>query len=105
MSGPSRPNIFQYAKFNFEALLSLAKKLRGLPCICDESQLPKSGSMNWVIFLTFDDGVQCVFRSPRFDTSMFSDETASRILISEASTLEYLDAHCSIPVPKVYAYR
>ncbi|KAF5625510.1 altered inheritance of mitochondria [Fusarium sp. NRRL 25303] len=80
----SRPRIFRWAKFNLEALLLLAEKLRGRSCTCDESQVPKSGSLNWVIFITFDDGVQWVFRSPRYDTHMFSDETASKILISEA---------------------
>ncbi|CVK88378.1 uncharacterized protein FMAN_04945 [Fusarium mangiferae] len=101
---PSRPRISRWAKFNLEALLLLAEKLRGRSCTCDESQGPKSGSLNWVIFITFDDGVQWVFRSPRYDTHMFSDETASKILISEASTLKYLETHCQIPVPKVYSY-
>ncbi|SCV25445.1 uncharacterized protein FFB14_00338 [Fusarium fujikuroi] len=101
---PLRPKIFRWAKFNLEALLLLAEKLRGRSCTCDESKVPKSGSLNWVIFLTFDDGVEWVFRSPRYDTSMFSDETASKILVSEASTLRYLETHCQIPVPKVYSY-
>lgn len=90
---------------NLEALLLLAEKLRGRPCTCDESKVPKSGSLNWVIFLTFDDEVEWVLRSPRYDTNMFSDETASKILVSEASTLRYLETHCQIPVPKIYSYR
>lgn len=102
---PPRPKIFRWAKFNLEALLFLAEKLRGQSCTCDESKTPKSGSLNWVIFITFDDGLEWVFRSPRYDTHMFSEETASKILISEASTLKYLEAHCQIPVPKVYSYR
>ncbi|KAG5826408.1 hypothetical protein H9Q74_003502 [Fusarium xylarioides] len=101
---PPRPRIFRWAKFNLEALLILAEKLRGRSCTCDETKVPKSGSLNWVIFLTFDDCVEWVFRSPRYDTHMFSDETASKILISEASTLKYLESHCQIPVPKVYSY-
>ncbi|KAF4439335.1 Altered inheritance of mitochondria protein-like protein [Fusarium austroafricanum] len=60
--------------------------------------------MNWVVFIAFDDGVQWVFRSPRYDTLMFAGETAAKILISEASTLKYLETHCSVPVPKVYSY-
>jgi hypothetical protein len=100
-----QPNIFRYAKFNLEALLSLAKDLRGCPCTCDPFTAPKAGSMNWVIFITFEDGVQWVFRSPRYDTLMVTDETASQLLISEASTLKYLETHCSIPVPKVFLYR
>ncbi|KAI1059410.1 hypothetical protein LB506_012681 [Fusarium annulatum] len=77
---PPRPRIFRWAKFNLEALLMLAEKLRGRSCTCDESQVPKSGSLNWVIFITFDDAVEWVFRSPRYDILMFSDETASKIL-------------------------
>lgn len=105
MPVPKQSNIFRHAKFNLEALLSLAKKHRDQPCTCDESQVPKAGSMNWVIFITFEDGVQWVFRSPRYDTFMYSDGTASKMLISEASTLKYLEANCSIPVPRVYSYR
>ncbi|CZR40270.1 uncharacterized protein FPRO_05170 [Fusarium proliferatum ET1] len=85
---PPRPRIFRWAKFNLEALLMLAEKLRGRSCTCDESQVPKSGSLNWVIFITFDDAVEWVFRSPRYDILMFSDETASKILISEASRMQ-----------------
>ncbi|KAH6969360.1 kinase-like domain-containing protein [Fusarium avenaceum] len=101
---PTRPAIFRWVKFNVAALLSLAKNLRGISCTCDESEFPKSGSMNWVIFITFDDGVEWVFRSPRQDSLMFSDETATKILISEASTLRYMETHCSIPVPRVYSF-
>jgi hypothetical protein len=102
---PRPLRIFRFARFNLQALLSLAKELRGQSCACDENETPKSGSFNWAIFITFDDGVQWVFRSPRQDTSMYTKETASKMLLSEASTLKYLDTHCSIPVPKVYAYR
>ncbi|KAF5665951.1 kinase-like domain-containing protein [Fusarium circinatum] len=86
MSTPApRSRIFRWAKFNLEALLLLAEKLRGQSCTCDESKIPKSGSLNWVIFITFDDGLEWVFRSPRYDTYMFSDKTASKILISEVT--------------------
>ncbi|KAF5003578.1 hypothetical protein FDECE_9892 [Fusarium decemcellulare] len=68
--------------------------------------MPKNGSLNWVIFVSFKDGIEWVFRSPKsgLHTGFHSDETASEILISEASTLLYLKAHTSIPVPEVYAY-
>ncbi|KAI7760434.1 hypothetical protein LZL87_008524 [Fusarium oxysporum] len=82
---PPRSKIFRWAKLNLEALLLLAEKLRGRSCTCDESKVPKNGSLNWVIFITFDDGVQWVFRSLRYDAHMFSDETASKILLSEAN--------------------
>ncbi|KAI5859410.1 kinase-like domain-containing protein [Durotheca rogersii] len=97
--------IFCYAKFNVDALLALAEKLRGRPCTCDVSKPPKAGSLNWVIFVSFDDGIDWVFRSPRTGPStILTDETASKMLVSEASTLKYLRAHCSIPVPEVYSY-
>ncbi|KAF5535558.1 altered inheritance of mitochondria [Fusarium napiforme] len=101
---PHRPRIFRWAKFNLEALLLLAEKLRGQSCTCDETKAPKSGGLNWAIFIIFDDGVEWVFRSPRYDTHIFSDETASKTLIIEASTLKYLETHCQMPVPKVYSY-
>ena len=107
-----RPNtamkekIFRYATFNLKALLDLAQKLRGRPCTCDVSKLPKFGSLNWVIFVSFDDGIEWVFRSPRTGLSaILTDESASKMLISEASTLKYIRAHSSIPVPEVYSYR
>ncbi|KAL6905108.1 hypothetical protein GGI43DRAFT_421339 [Trichoderma evansii] len=59
--------------------------------------MPKCGSLNWVIFVTFDDGIEWVFRSPMAGRNHFySDETSSKIVESEASTLMYL---------KVYSYR
>ncbi|KAF5017868.1 hypothetical protein F66182_10163 [Fusarium sp. NRRL 66182] len=100
-----KDKIYYYAKFNLSALLSLSEQRRGQPCTCDASQMPKSGSLNWVIFVSFEDGIEWVCRSPkRGINSFYSDETASKIVISEASTLLYLKAHTSIPVPEVYAY-
>ncbi|EMT64214.1 hypothetical protein FOC4_g10010705 [Fusarium odoratissimum] len=93
---------FHFLSSNNKESSIFLEKLRGRSCTCDESKAPKSGSLNWVIFLTFDDGVEWAFRSPRYDTCTFSDETASKILVSEASTLRYLETHCQIPVPKVY---
>ncbi|KAG5812658.1 hypothetical protein H9Q74_013031 [Fusarium xylarioides] len=67
--------------------------------------MPKCGSLNWVIFLRFQDGVEWAFRSPRSSLdSFYSDETARKILISEVSTLLYLKANTSIPVPEVFSY-
>ncbi|KAG8410336.1 hypothetical protein J3459_017146 [Metarhizium acridum] len=67
--------------------------------------MPKCGSLNWVIFITFDDGIEWVFRSPTAGHNRFySDETASKIVESEAFTLMYLKARTSIPVPEVYSY-
>lgn len=62
--------------------------------------------MNWVIFVTFDDGVDWVFRSPDIAMShMMSEESACKMLVSDAATLKYLRAHTSVPVPEVYSYR
>ncbi|KAF5637892.1 kinase-like domain protein [Fusarium sp. NRRL 52700] len=67
--------------------------------------MPKCGSLNWVIFLCFQDGVEWVFRSPKSGLdSFYSDETTSKILVSEASTLLYLKTNTSIPVPQVFSY-
>ncbi|KAF4462691.1 kinase-like domain [Fusarium albosuccineum] len=100
-----RERIYRYAKFNLDALLALGEKLRGRPCTCDTTKPPKFGSLNWVVFLLFDDGIEWVFRSPRTGLSaILTDESASKMLVSEASTLKYLRAHSSIPVPEVYSY-
>ncbi|KAK0621130.1 hypothetical protein B0T17DRAFT_591075 [Bombardia bombarda] len=99
-----KDKIYYYADFDLEALLSLAKQCRGRPCTCDASQKPKSGSLNWVIFICFDDGIEWVFRSPTNGIhGFYSDETASKIIVSEACTLMYLKTHTSIPVPEVYS--
>lgn len=94
--------IFAYAKFNLDKLLCLATKLRGRPCTCDASIRPKAGSFNWVIFITFDDDVEWVFRSPRRDSEV-TNETACKMLVSEACTLNYLSG--LVPVPEVYSFR
>ncbi|KFA48439.1 hypothetical protein S40293_00294 [Stachybotrys chartarum IBT 40293] len=100
-----KQKIYYFADFNPEALPALSEARRGRPCSCDVSHMPKSGRLNWVIFITFDDGVEWVFRSPRSDLlGFYSDETASKILVSEASTLMFLKANTSIPVPEVYSF-
>lgn len=58
MSPATRPKIYAYANFNLDALLSLAIRLRGLLCSADPSTRPKTGSLNWVVFITFDDGIE-----------------------------------------------
>ncbi|UNI19485.1 hypothetical protein JDV02_005667 [Purpureocillium takamizusanense] len=100
-----KEKIFRYANFNLDALLALAEKLRCRPCTCDVSKPPKFGSLNWVIFVSFDDGIDWVFRAPRTGLSaIMTKESVSKMLVSEASTLKYLRAHSSIPVPEVYSY-
>ncbi|KAF5704370.1 RNase H domain-containing protein [Fusarium mundagurra] len=100
-----RPKVFAYADFDLDALLSLASKLRGQLCTVDTSARPKAGSTHWAIFITFEDGVEWVFRSPRSGLSaIITEESASKLLISEAVTLKYLRTLGSIPVPEVFSF-
>lgn len=99
-----RERIFAYAKFNLDALLSPVTKLRGQPCVVDKLMRPKTGSLNWAIFLVFDDGVEWVFRSPR-RSAIITDPSVLKMVISEASTLMFLKTHTSVPVPDVYSFR
>ncbi|KAF4458555.1 RNase H domain containing [Fusarium albosuccineum] len=99
-----RERIVAFAKFNLDALLSLATQLRGgRPCTTDVSKRPKAGSLNWVILITFDDGIEWVFRSPRRSMSI-KTKSHYKMTISEASTLKYLGKHSSVPVPEVYSF-
>lgn len=101
-----RPKVFAYAKFDLDALILLATRLRGQSCTVDTSTRPKAGSTHWAIFITFEDGVEWVFRSPRRGLSaIITEESASKLLISEASTLKYLRALGSILVPEVFSFR
>ncbi|KAJ0415441.1 hypothetical protein BJY00DRAFT_317865 [Aspergillus carlsbadensis] len=97
--------IFTYARFNITALLSLARSIRGKNCSCDETQRPESGSLNWAIFIAFEDGVEWVFRSPRRSFGL-PKATASEVLLSEVATMKYLreTAGSGIPVPGVFSY-
>ncbi|KAG5750275.1 hypothetical protein H9Q69_007033 [Fusarium xylarioides] len=100
-----RPRVFAYAHFDLGALISLASKLRGQPCTIDTTTRPKAGSTHWVIFIAFEDGVEWVFRSPRSGPSaIITEESASKLLISEAVTLKYLRTLGSIPVPEVFSF-
>ncbi|KAF4437242.1 RNase H domain containing [Fusarium acutatum] len=101
-----RPKVFAYVHFDIDALISLASKLRGKSCTVDMSMRPKAGSTHWVIFIIFEDGVEWVFRSPRSGLSaIIADESASKLLTSEASTLKYLRNLGSMPVPEVFSFR
>ncbi|KAF5005922.1 hypothetical protein FDECE_7680 [Fusarium decemcellulare] len=98
-----KKNIFFHADFNLGQLLQLAEQLRRQPCTCDDSQTPKAGGLNWVIFLKFYDGVEWVFRAPcSFYTA--AQGVTRRLLASEAATLKYIREHTSIPVPEVFHY-
>lgn len=97
-------NVFLHAKFNLHALLRLAERLRKRACSCNLSQKPKSGSLNWAIVLSFDDGVEWIFRSPRTCYGIRND-IAGLLLASEAATLKFIKKNSSIPVPDVFYYR
>ncbi|KAF5611582.1 RNase H domain protein [Fusarium subglutinans] len=100
-----RPKVFAYANFDLDALISLAARLRGQSCTIDTSTRPRAGSTHWVIFVVFEDGVEWVFRSPRCGPSaIITEESASKLLISEASTLKYLRGRGSILVPEVFSF-
>lgn len=104
MSQTPKPDIFTYAEFDPEALCRQASTLRqGVSCVCDLDQRPASGSFNWAIFITFEDGIRWVFRSPHPRTFM-PIEMGAKLLASEAATLRYIRAHSDIPVPEVYDY-
>lgn len=109
-SHPSQPTmsekIFSYAQFNLDALISLAAGLRGRECSCNVAAAPKTGSMNWAIFVSFDDGLDWVFRSPRRGHhAIVSDESAQKMLVSEVATLKFLRNNTSVPIPRVYSFR
>ena len=101
-----RAGIFKYARFNVSALCRLASELRGgRSCYCNLSQTPKSGSLNWTVIISFNDGVEWVLRSPRDDGAIQSYKTNLTLLASEAATLKLIEAQSTVPVPKVFAYK
>lgn len=99
--------IFKYAYFNVDALLSLAYSLHGRAAWCDLATPPQAGSLNWTILVYFEDGVKWIFRAPRLKIKHFMPDCKSilNMLSSEAATLKYLKAHTTIPVPEVYSYK
>ncbi|OAA63577.1 Protein kinase-like domain protein [Niveomyces insectorum RCEF 264] len=97
-----KPKIFSNAQFNVGRLLALAERLHGQPCRCDQGQRPFAGSMNWAIVLTFDNGIQWIFRSPL--PGVFSDDFVAKIITSEVVTTRCILARSSVPVPEIYAF-
>ncbi|PWY77745.1 hypothetical protein BO83DRAFT_406829 [Aspergillus eucalypticola CBS 122712] len=106
MPSDKRPPIFLYAKFDVQALCRTASSLRqDIACTCNPDQHPASGSFNWAVFLTFEDGVQWVLRSPHTNGAELSMELSSKLLESEAATMKYVQQNSDIPVPTVHLYR
>jgi hypothetical protein len=101
----AKPRVLWHEKFNLAALLDRASWLRNVPCSCDLPKRPSSGSLNWVIYLIFKDGVEWIFRSPRSGDYELSLEDTRELLESEVATLKYLKLKSSIPVPDVFDYR
>ena len=94
-----------YGYFNLFALCSLVTHLRnGVSCFCDPSQHPLGGSFNWAVCITFEDGVQWLFRCPRDGYYDPPRDIRSTLLASEAATLKYVKTNSNVPVPEVYAY-
>ena len=81
LNTPQYP-LLRIAKFNIPALLEHGSQLRNVPCSCDLTQRPLSGSLNWAIFLSFEDGVEWVFRSPTTGEDDISLEVAGELLAS-----------------------
>lgn len=96
--------VFCYRSFNLHALLSRATELRKVQCSCDRSTEPASGSLNWAVFIRFEDGVEWVFVSPRLDTRI-SPETTAKMIQSKVATMKFIKLNSSIPVPEVYDCR
>lgn len=108
MAGKYREiNIYEHARFNLQALRSLANELRpGHSCACDVSQRPKKGGYDWAIFLDFNDGVQWVFRVPLESRgTMIPPDLGAELIRSEVATMKYVAMNTDIPVPAVFAYR
>ncbi|KAH8790564.1 hypothetical protein BGZ57DRAFT_939132 [Hyaloscypha finlandica] len=64
---------------------------------------PESRSWNWTIFLSFKDGVEWAFLSPREDHDM-PPETTAKLLESQVVTMKFLKLNSLIPVPEVFNY-
>lgn len=97
--------IYTYAEFKVFALLGLAEKLRRKPCSCDISKIPLCDGHNWTVVITFHDGIEWMFRSPRKLHRGISQKYAGLLLSSEAATLKYIKANTALPVPEVFDYR
>lgn len=91
------------AEVDLDALLALAERLHGRPCRYDKKQKRMVGCMNWAITVSFDDGIDWIFRSPTPNT--FTDEMAASLLESEVATTQCVAERTTIPVPTIFAYR
>lgn len=97
--------IFAHGYFDLETLLALASQIRdNMPCTADKDKKPSTGGLNWVVFLTFSDGVEWAFRVPRQEWGVdLSDRALENQLASEVATMRYIKKNTAIPVPEVYS--
>ena len=91
---------------DFEWLRHRARTVRGTECTI-RTDIFSAGQDNIAYEISFSDSVRCVARIalPPFSTSVmpFSHREAAEIQ-SEISAIEYVSAHTTIPVPKIYDY-
>lgn len=57
------------------------------------------------MFISFNDGVEWVFRSPTAEEDDISLEAAGELLESEVATMKYIKENSSIPIPNIFDYR
>ena len=91
-----------------EALLKQASSLRlNVTCYCALDQKLMVGSLNYAIILTFEDGVEWVFRYPASVACQTNPDPkiAEDLLASEVATMKYVRENTSVPVPEIFAYR
>ncbi|KAJ3472034.1 hypothetical protein NLG97_g11346 [Lecanicillium saksenae] len=93
--------------FDLDAVIKLARSKREQQSIgCRAEGKPLCGSFNRVVMLRFEDGARWVFRTPRRERTgqNLPGPLLSRLIASEAATLNFLASHSAVPVPKVIDY-
>lgn len=107
---PTNNALFTHAEFDLSELLLLARKCRlarehrDVLCSCDKSRRPESGSLNWAIFLLFEDGIEWVLLSP-LKSDYISAATTAKLLESKVATMKFLRNKSSVPVPDIYDFK
>ena len=71
--------------------------------MANKDKEPSTGCLNWVVFLTFSDGIQWVFRAPQSNIQL-SDEAMEKQLPSEVATMKYLRDNTTMPVREVFSF-
>ena len=71
---------------------------------CSVSPEPLNGSYNLVYLVTFEDGVQWIFKIPANGYYTCFDRSAAEALTSEALTMRLIKQTTTIPLPTVYHF-